>query len=334
MDTFLSIVTVVAIYSIATAGLRVQVGEAGLINFGIAAYFGVGAYAYAIFSLPASRALGAQSIGFGRPSWEATLISIGIVLLVGALTALPILHLDAVNFALVTFAYLVLMSLLLTSFANFADGSQGLSSIHMPMYAYLSQSNFRYTGTLCAVALIVLVVVSMLVRRLQMSPLGTSIRWQRDDSIGASSGGVSLVRVRLQAYTVGCLAAGIGGILFSWYTSSAAPDEFTISLTFSMFIAMMLGGVSSYLGPIIGGVILFGIEQFLATTALVPSIASRLAYIEAVPVGIILILLLRLRPDGIMGRVGSSSLQALDAALSDQNSENRLERGQREKSAE
>lgn len=306
MNTVLSVVTVVAIFAIPTAGLRLQVGENGLINFGMAAYFGLGAYSYALLTLPANNSVGSQSVGFHMNSGFAIVVTLAIVGILSTLSGWLILHLDAVNFALITFAYLVLMGLLLTGDSTFADGSQGVSNIQMPFYSALSSSNTVYTGTLCAISIVVLAIVVFLLRRLDKSPFGTVARWLRDDGFGTRSAGAFDRRIRLKAFVIGCVVASVGGILYSWYVSSAAPSDFTITVTFSMFIAMAIGGTRSYFGAIVGAVLLFGMQQGLGFISLPPAIASRVAYLEEVPIGLVLILILRFRPGGLLqGRKNS-----------------------------
>jgi len=300
VNTVLSVATVIAIFAIPTAGLRLQVGQNGLVNFGMAAYFGVGAYGYALLTLPANNAIGSQSIGFHMNSAIAIVMTLAIVGVLSAISGWLILHLDATNFALITFTYLVLMGLLLVGDSTFADGSQGVSNIRMPFYSALSSSNLLYTASLCAISIGVLLVVVVLLRRLDQSPFGTVARWLRDDSFGCRSAGVFDRRIRLKAFVIGCIVAGVGGIIYSWYVSSAAPSDFTITVTFSMFIAMAIGGTRSYLGAVLGAVLLFGLQQGLGFISLPPAIASRVAYLEEVPIGLVLILILRFRPEGLL----------------------------------
>ncbi|MHB2023109.1 MAG: branched-chain amino acid ABC transporter permease, partial [Mycobacteriales bacterium] len=251
MITAFSILTLVAIFAIPTMALRLQVSEGGLVNFGIAANFGVGAYAYAIWTLHASHEPGAMSIGFALPTGLGILLAI----LVGAVAALLMgwvaVHLQPIYFALVTFSFLVIMGLLLTGAQSFADGSQGLSGIASPFPASVTNSNLEYTTLLLVVVGAVTLGIGLLLRRLSQSPAAALLQFTRDDRLASATLGIQVRHVQLGTFVLGGVVASIGGVFYGWYAGSVAPSSFTISVTFTIFIAMIVGGRRSYLGSLL-----------------------------------------------------------------------------------
>ena len=296
----LSIVTVILIFSIATMALRLQVVEGGLVNFGIAANFGVGAYAYSLATLKADHQPGAVSVGLGLSPFWGIILTIVVGLLVALVTGWMSVHLQPVYFALVTFCYLVLMNLLLVGAQSFADGSQGLSGVNPPLPSSLVTSNTGYTVGLLVLVCAITIGIGLVLRRLAKAPSSALLRLTRDDRLASSALGIHGWRIQLGTFVLGAVVATIGGMLYAWYTGGAAPGNFTVSVTFTIFIAMIVGGRGSYLGSVVGCAILFGLDQGLDIIALPQSIASRIAYIESVPIGVVLLLIIRFWPEGIV----------------------------------
>jgi branched-chain amino acid transport system permease protein len=142
-------------------------------------------------------------------------------------------------------------------------------------------------------------VVLAVVRRLARAPFGQALLALRDDEIAAWQAGKNVRLLRLQAFLLGAAISGISGALYVWYTNVASPEMFSADITFTVFIALVLGGIGSNVGAIFGACLLVGLQEVLRTFATNPLIAERTGAVQAAVEGLLLVLLLRLAPGGI-----------------------------------
>jgi branched-chain amino acid transport system permease protein len=144
-------------------------------------------------------------------------------------------------------------------------------------------------------------VVYAVIRQLTNSPFGHTLRATRDDELAAAAVGKHVERFRMKSFLFGCAIAGLAGVLYTSYTTVAAPGLFTADVTFTAFIALVIGGLGSNMGAVVGATIFFGLEELLDLIPLSGETAQLVASARIIPFGLALILVLRFAPQGLMG---------------------------------
>ena len=257
------------------ASLHFIMGPAGMHSFGHAAYFGVGAYAAALLVLRAG------------VSSEAALL---LAPLVSALVAAPIawfaVRLSGVYLAMLTLAFAQIVWSICFQWDDFTGGSNGLTGV-WPSDRWQDKSSY-YWLTLALVALSVYAL-----RRVLMSPLGYALRASRDSVDRAEAMGLNVARVQWVGFIVAAGFAGLAGALFAFSKGSISPDVLGVSKSVDGLVMVMLGGVHTLVGPLVGAV---------AFTALQDSLARSTDYWRAV-LGASMLLLVLVFPQGIAGSV-------------------------------
>jgi branched-chain amino acid transport system permease protein len=260
------------------ASLHFIMGPAGMHSFGHAAYFGVGAYAAALLVLRAG------------VSSEAALL---LAPLVSALVAAPIawfaVRLSGVYLAMLTLAFAQIVWSICFQWDDFTGGSNGITGVWPS--DWLQDKAAYYWLTFALVALSVYAL-----RRVLMSPLGYALRASRDSVGRAEAMGINVVRVQWLGFVIAAGAAGLAGALFAFSKGSISPDVLGVSKSVDGLVMVMLGGVHTLVGPLIGAV---------TFTALQDSLARSTDYWRAV-LGASMLLLVLVFPQGIAG-----SMQAL-----------------------
>jgi len=203
-----SIMTSAIIYMILGLGLNIIVGLGGLLNLGYAAFFGIGAYTFAILNQ-----------NFGVSFWFALPLG-GIVSgLFGVLIGLPVLRLKGDYLAIVTLGFGEMIRITTENFDALTNGPSGIANIPKPslfghMFGYLGSIRYIY---LIAVALVLLIV--FLVWRMENSRIGRSWVAMREDDIACESMGIDLTKSKMTLFIVSAFIAGIAGVLFAAKTT-------------------------------------------------------------------------------------------------------------------
>ncbi len=295
-DLVFSVASLAAVYALLTLALNLHFGMAGLINFGIVAYFAVGAYGYALATQPPPSAIDSYIIGLGLPAWAGVLVGVAAAVLFALLTGGPTLRLRGEYLALTTFAFAEVLHSVLVNVGGLANGQRGLSSIFPPFYDSIPFT--LYEEFILAGVLVVLVAVFVLQAHLTRSPFGATLRAIRDDELASQAVGKVATSFRLKAFLAGAAIAGLAGILYAWQTTLVAPDLFTADVTFTAFIALVLGGVGSNRGAVVGAFVLFGITEALTLLPISAESFQVVSAIRSIVLGLIVVLILRLRPKG------------------------------------
>jgi branched-chain amino acid transport system permease protein len=296
-------------FALAALGLAIHFGFVGLLNFGIAGFMAVGAYGYAISTLT-----------FGFPWWAAFLASIAASALFAVLLGIPTLQLRGDYLAIVTIAAAEIVRLLLLSTTwiettGSADGlvayANDFRSINPFPSGVYGLGPWSYTANqfwVLLFGLIILAVAALLLWRLVRSPWGRVIKGIREDEDAVRALGKNVFAYKMQALVVGGIVAGLGGALYV-LPSSANPMLFATSLTFFVWTALLLGGAATVFGPLLGAVIFWVLQAFLGS--LLPAMAdagllgalssAQAGALRFVLVGILLVVIVIVRPQGIVG---------------------------------
>ncbi|HJT36189.1 MAG TPA: branched-chain amino acid ABC transporter permease [Pirellulales bacterium] len=307
-------VTNLFIFSILALGLSVIVGDAGLLHLGIAAFFGLGAYITGVLTVPANP--------FHAGFWLSLVASTVGAAAAGLVLAAPVLRLRGDYFAVVTLGFGEVVRFAMRNLEEITGGTRALSPIPPPelpgwLAAALAtvgvEADFTRDDRLYYwLNLGVLLVVAALVHRLRSSSLGRALRAVREDELAAASLGINRVRVKLAALTIGSGLAGLAGSLYAYkITSTASPDAFDFSRSVIVLCAVLVGGLGSVRGTVAGVFLVFGFDNLLAPwldrwlqsqTGAADHSWLVFGNWRLMFFGLALILLMRFRPAGLLGR--------------------------------
>jgi branched-chain amino acid transport system permease protein len=280
--------TICGVYALLALSLNLIWGGVGLVNLGLAGFFAVGAYASAI------------ATGAGAPvlaGWGAALI-VGAV--VGLVVTFATLRLRDDYLAIVTLGFAEVIRLIALNERWLTKGSDGISGIRAPLKAELGLQGF----SLFYLALIstIVLLVWLLLRRLDASPYGRAMKAIREDQQLAAFAGKQVLRFKWQAFALSAAIAALAGALYAHFQSYISPDHFQPLITIYIFLAVTAGGVGRPSGAVLGAyaVVIF-LEATRFATELLPGLQPvQLAAMREILVGLALILVLHLRPQGLL----------------------------------
>jgi branched-chain amino acid transport system permease protein len=292
--------TVALSYGVATLGLNLQWGSAGLFNVGVAGFAGVGAYAAAwITAAPAPTHWG----GFAAPialGWLGAMLAAALVAaVIGAVT----LRLRADYLAITTFGAAVTLQLLALNLTALTGGPFGIAFIPKP-FETLAGRPLAFGAANLALVAAVTAAVFVALERLTQSPWGRVLRALREDEAAASSLGKAPGRFRLQAFVIGAALIGLAGAMQAQFFGFIAPDNYLPVFTFQVWVMLVLGGAGNNRGALLGAVAVWALWT-LSGTALALVLPggwqARGAALRVVAIGVVLAATLLVRPRGLIG---------------------------------
>ncbi len=239
-----------AAFGLFATSLNLLVGYGGMISFGHGMFFGLGAYAFGLLM---------QRTGLPLPvAFLATLvINAAIAAIIGAICV----RLKEIYFAFVTLAFQMLIHSLIISWVGFTGGDQGLrGGIPRPPFLGIDLSNHTQ---LYLASCVLLVVGLLLMRQVVESPFGYTLRMIRDNAYRARFLGVPVWRMRLVAFVLAAVFASMGGVIMSLFVSGAYPEFAYWTISGEGIFIIMLGGISTFLGPMAGTVILLLLNDWV-----------------------------------------------------------------------
>lgn len=296
-------------FVLASLGLAVHFGFAGLLNFGIAGFMAIGAYGYAI-----------PILTFGAPWWVGFIVAIGSAIVFALILGIPTLRLRGDYLAIVTIAAAEIVRLLFltNSLDRYTGSASGLFGYHdsfraanpFPSGIY-GFGPFTYNATelwVLLVSFLIVVVVVYLLWALMRSPWGRVIKGIREDEDAVRALGKNVYAYKMQALMIGGVFGALGGVVYA-LPSAINPTVYVTSLTFFIWTALLLGGAATVFGPVLGAIIFWVLQAFL--TSILPALAqigllgdissTQAGTLRFILVGIGLMLLVIYRPQGISG---------------------------------
>jgi branched-chain amino acid transport system permease protein len=230
-------------FGLFATSLNLLVGYTGMISFGHGMFFGLGAYGFGLLM---------QRTGVPIPlAFVGTLLITAVVsLVIGAICV----RLKEIYFAFVTLAFQMLIHSVILSWASLTGGDQGLrGGIPRPVFLGIDLTNHIH---LYFVSCALLVIGLLLMRQIAQSPFGYTLRMIRDNATRASFIGIDVWRAKLTIFVLAALFASTGGIIMSLFVSGAYPEFAYWTISGEGIFINMLGGVTTFLGPIVGTVLL------------------------------------------------------------------------------
>lgn len=287
LNFFVSLILVV--------GIQLFSGNTGIVSFGHVAFMGVGAYVAALLTIPKSL----KSIQFqGLPSLFAnTEIGMPGAIAVGALAAgavafvvgLALMRMDENAIAMATIALLVIFQVIASNWRTVTNGSVGVFGVPGTVTLWIAVS-------LCAA-----VVVFALWFR--YSTLGLKTRGTREDSLAAAALGANVTRLRLITWTVSAVVMGVGGAVWASVNTAFTPGSFNFVQTFTLLAMLVLGGIESVSGAVLGAALVATLNEVLrrAQDGGIAGFQMASGW-SAMIVPVVILLALIWRPTGVVGR--------------------------------
>lgn len=287
-------------YTIFTLGLQLNVGFTGIFNFGQAGFMAVGAYSMAILVTDTELSL-----------WLAMPIAVLIAMAFGLIIGLPSLRLRADYFAIATIAASEAIRLTALNARDLTGGAQGIfgfdsqwNDVQDTIEGWLMDIGWSDPDTLAPLFIVVWLVAILfmfVLSRVQRTPWGRVLRAVREDEDAARALGKNAVSYKLQSLAISSALAAIAGFFVATNLAFVIPDEFGPTVTFIGYSMLVLGGLASYWGVAFGSIILMTVLEGLRFLDL-PISEVKIAALRFVILGLILILLVAFRPQGVLGK--------------------------------
>lgn len=282
-DTYQSTIMISAlIYVVLGLGLNISVGLAGLLDLGYVAFFGVGAYSYALLNHH-----------FGLGFW--TCLPIGGVLgcLFGVVLGFPILRLRGDYLAIVTLGFGMIFKVVMENWDSLSFGPSGIPNIDKPGLFGMDLNLADSTVYIYYIMIGMVIFTILVTNRLKNSRIGRAWIAMREDEIACVAMGIDMARTKLSAYALGAFWAGMVGVLFASKTTFINPASFTFMESAIILSIVVLGGMGSILGVILGAFILI----------LLPEYMRAFSEYRMLAFGAAMVLMMIFRPQGIISNL-------------------------------
>jgi branched-chain amino acid transport system permease protein len=270
------------IYVMLGLGLNIVVGLAGLLDLGYVAFYAVGAYSYALLNYH-----------FGLSFWAALPIGAGLGAFFGILLGFPVLRLRGDYLAIVTLGFGEIIRLILENWNEFSFGPSGIANIPRPSFFGIQLSLQNATIYIYYLMIVLVIFTIFVVERLQNSRIGRAWIALREDEVACEAMGIDKRKTKLTAFALGATWAGMAGVIFAAKTTFINPASFTIWESIIILCIVVLGGMGSIVGVIIGAFILILLPEYLRV----------FSEYRMLVFGALLVLMMVFRPGGIVSDV-------------------------------
>jgi branched-chain amino acid transport system permease protein len=285
MDYLFHLTVVILIFSVMTVSLDLMIGHTGILSFAHAAFYGIGAYTTAILTVYA-----------GWDWFSAMVAAVALGAALSALIGIPTLRLGGDYFILALFGFQTILTTLIFNLEPLTNGPFGIRGIPRPSLGpYVVQSGPEMVLFIAGVTALVFAAHW----RIVSSPMKAVLHALRDDEAVAMALGINVVRTRIIVFTIGGGFAALAGALGAFYFRFITTTSFTLATMILLWAMVFVGGSGSLLGALAGPAILVlfpEIFRFFGTTTL------DIANIQEALYGLLLVLVMLFRPQGIAGR--------------------------------
>ena len=304
-DFWISVLVVAGTFALFTLGLQLNVGDTGILNFGQAGFMAIGAYTMGLLVVKAQWAI-----------WAAMPVATTAAIAAGLLVGIPSLRLRADYFAIATIAFSEIVVYIFenTNFAGGYTGILGYDHAWRTASAWIDgQLGSIGLGNQDQLPLLIVVWLTVLIaafslRALQRTPWGRVLKGIREDEDAVRALGKNVFAYKLQSLAIAAALASIAGYFLALNLTIIYPAEFESNFTFLGYTILIFGGIGSYLGVALGSAVLWIVLEGTRLMEL-PMSAERLAALRFIIVGVILVLFVSLRPQGLLGRREESKLR-------------------------
>ena len=307
----------VGMYVLLSFGLNVQWGYAGLINFSVAAFFGLGAYGTALLTADNSPIAGGVSPVVGL------VVGLALAAVLAVAIGIPTLRLRTDYLAIASLGLAEVVRLVVRNERQWTNGSAGLRGIPgffegWPVLAQLPetlpglrvevvpgspifvQTPFWQAALNVGLVFVFVAVTYLLLRRLHRSPWGRVLRTIRSDEDLAAALGRDTYRFKMQAFVLGSVIAALAGVFYAHLNLFVSPGDLEPINTFYVWIAVILGGSGSNRGAMFGGFVVIAIREGTRFVDSFGGLPVDVAPLRLLVIGLLIVLVMRFRPEGVL----------------------------------
>lgn len=294
MKYFYHLLTYFSIYGTLALSLNILVGACGLMTMAHAAFFAGGAYTYAL-----------ATFAYGLSPWAGFGLAIVFGALSSLLISLPTWKLKGDYFVVASIAIQVLIYSMLYNWVdsnspigsmdNLTNGPFGISGIPRPsLFGFVLDEMYAIT----LFSLVILAFFAWMTRTLLRSPWGRVLNCMRDDELSARNLGKNVQFFKLEAVLIACTMASIAGAVYACYVSYIDPNLATMDQSILLLSMVLVGGSGNMIGPLVGTALLLAMPECLRMVHIPDTVAAE---VRIMLYGLLLVLMVRFRPNGICG---------------------------------
>lgn len=293
-DYYLRVIAIMGINIVLTVSLNLTNGFTGDFSLGHAAFMAIGAYAAALLTLPAEVKV---VVITGLPLWlrqltlpfaAATITGGLLAVVVAVIVGLPVLRLRGHYLAVATLGLMVVVRVVANNWQSVTRGARGLNGLP------------AFTDIWWVYGWVVVTVY--VIWRLINSPYGRAMIAVREDELAASTRGVKVFPTRLLAFAVSAFFAGVAGSLWAHQITAITPSSFSFLITFNVVVMLVVGGMGSISGSVVGAVVMTLVPELLRRVETELAIGGNPLYgLSQIVVAVAIILIMIFRRQGLLG---------------------------------
>jgi ABC-type branched-subunit amino acid transport system permease subunit len=253
-DVWLNGFSNAGVFVLLALGLNIVVGLAGLLDLGYAAFFAIGAYAYAYGASPFS--------GIHAPFLIMLVVGALVAATFGVLLGAPTLRLRGDYLAIVTLGFGEIVPIVFLNAEKYTEGTNGIGGIYPPDIPFV-EFTILNPWPFYALVVALVAVVMVFIYRLQESRIGRAWMAIREDELAAASNGLNTVTTKLLAFALGASTAGFAGVFNAAKLTLVSPDQFLSTVSFSILAMVVLGGMGNIWGVALGAFVIYTIQIVL-----------------------------------------------------------------------
>jgi len=297
MEYLLHVAVMASLYVILATSFNLLIGFAGLFALSHAAFYALGAYVTAILTT-----------SLGVPFPLPLIAGVAFVAAVGALVALPAIRVAGEYLVIISLALQIIVIEVILNWRSLTGGGDGIAGIpNIVLFGWRLSS----PGSFLPLAVAFALGCFWVAWRLAHSPFGRSLRAMRENASAAQACGKNLVYMKLTVFAFASGLAAVAGALYAHYFNYVGPDGFTIDETIYILAMVILGGTGNLWGSVVGALVLVGLPEALKLIDMPVDVADKA---RLVIYGALLIVILRVRPEGILPERGERSVTAGERA--------------------
>lgn len=274
-----NIMSTALMYVVLGLGLNIVVGLGGLLNLGYIAFYACGAYTYALLYQ-----------AFGLNFWICLPLGGMVSLLFGFILGIIVLRLRGDYLAIVTLAFGEIVRIVLENWNRFSKGPSGIANIPRPGFFGIDFNLQQSTVFIYFLMVLLAVFTIFIVTRLKNSRLGRAWEAMREDDVASQAMGINLTKSKLTAFAMGAFWAGLAGVMFAAKTTFINPASFTVWESILVLCIVVLGGMGSIVGVVIGAFALILLPEYLRA----------FSEFRMLLFGAILVIMMIFRPGGLI----------------------------------
>lgn len=284
MEYVLHLAIVVTIFSILAMSLNYVAGYTGILSLSHATFYGIGAYSTAILTTQ-----------HGFTFVPSVVVGMVLTAIIAYLASFPILKLKEDSLVLISFGFSIIMFNIMLNWSSLTKGPLGIKGILAPNILGLS---FFQKPFFFALVLVAAIFTYFFFRRITSTPYAIIIKGIRENQTVAAVNGHNVLRYQRSVFVVGAIFAALAGSFTATFLAFIEPKLFELMPSLLILIMVILGGMASLKGSVLGALILILVPELLRFIGLPPSI---LAEVQQMIYGLVLILVMYLRPQGLLG---------------------------------